>query len=142
MIRAVGTGGNIRTYAGGGTGCPAQTSPLGDGCSAAQATLSIPTYVATDSNYMDILDSGDNVVRKVQYGGGIITTVAGAAGASCTTFTEGSLATATPLCTPKTIAVDAAGDIYIGGGNRVQMVDAGTGQIWTVAGGDISGVQR
>lgn len=131
-IREV-SGGNITTIA--GTGAPGYS---GDGAAATAATLDSPAALAVDSSgNLFIADSNNECIRKIS--GGIITTVAG-------NGVEGfggdsGPATSAMLDTPAGIAVDAAGDLYIGDTNnqRVRMVAAGTGIITTIAGTGTAG---
>ncbi len=86
--------GVITTVSGGGVG----------------AQLSNPTGVAVDtSGNLYIADSGNNVVRKVS--GGVTVTVAGTgtAGASG----DGGPATSAQLNSPRDVAVDTLGNLYI-----------------------------
>jgi hypothetical protein len=134
--RVIATSGNVLTYAGGASQvCNAATSPLGDGCPATSATLLSPTFITLDSTgALYIIDSGNQVIRKIDPIAGTISTVAGVAGVSCVSSPEGGLATSTPLCNPTALAVDAAGDLYISSSNRIQRVEIGTGAIWPLAG--------
>jgi hypothetical protein len=90
--------------------------------------------VVRSTGSLYIIDSGNQVIRKVDSTTGAMATVAGVAGVSCVTSPEGGLATGTPLCNPTALAVDAAGNLYISSGNRIQRVEIGTGQMWTLAG--------
>jgi sugar lactone lactonase YvrE len=81
-----------------------------------------------------VADSGDNVVRMVAAGTGIITTIAGT-GVAGHTGDNGPAASA-ELWAPSALAVDAAGDLFIGetGDNVVRRINATTGTITTFAG--------
>jgi DNA-binding beta-propeller fold protein YncE len=79
--------------------------------------------------------------RRVDAATGIITTVAGSgvippSNATGVEGGDGQLATAATLWKPHSVAVDAAGNIYIAekNGNGVRRVDAATGIISTVVG--------
>ena len=120
-VRQVSPGGTITTVAGVGQArCSTQSNclPLGDGGPASKAALSYPTGVAVDAaGNLFIADSVDVRVRKVSPDG-TITTVAGngntpvwPGGAG-----DGGLAINTPVV-PYSVAVDRAGDLFIGEGN-------------------------
>ena len=97
--------GGISTYA--GTGAAAYT---GDGGAATSATLSGPAGVAVASNGdVFVADVANNVIRKVAFATGIISTVAGngAAGFSG----DGGLATSAGIKTPQDIFVAPNGEI-------------------------------
>ncbi len=127
-IRKVTPGGIISTVAGNGT-----AGYGGDGGPATSAELNNPTSVAMDgAGSLYIADTGNNRIRSVSPGG-TITTVAGngTAGSSG----DGGPATKAEFYYPAGVAVDGAGNLYIGdtGNNRVRMVAPG-GVITTVAG--------
>jgi sugar lactone lactonase YvrE len=120
--------GTISTVAGSGVG-----GYSGDGGPATKAELYSPWGVAVDSaGDLYISDSGNYVVRRVDATSGTISTVAGT-GTSGTSG-DGGPATQALLSYPAGIALDAAGNLYIGDQARVRMVNAGTGVIKTVAG--------
>jgi trimeric autotransporter adhesin len=122
--------------------------PAGDGGLATLASLNTPTDVAMDGQgNVLIADRKNHRIRKVSAATGIITTVAGTGLATGSVDGEGTaeprdnlgdgeLATAASLKSPYGVAIDSAGNIYIGdtGNNRVRRVDAATGIITTVAG--------
>ena len=134
-VRKVNTAGIISTVAGNNT-----TGYSGDGGSATSAQLSIPVPhggLATDSKgNLYIADAGNSRVRKVDTNG-IITTVAGNGQLAIpgTPLGNGKQATSVPLCTPSSVAVDAADNLYIGSSICfvVRKVDT-SGIITTVAG--------
>ena len=120
--------GNLSTFAGAG---PAYT---GDGAPAASARLVYPQALAFDSaGNLFITDVEQFRVRRVDAGTGVIATIAGngVAGSSG----DGGPATAASIV-PRSIAVDAAGNVYIGDASAhvVRKVAAGTGVITTIAG--------
>ena len=107
----------------------------GDGSLATVASLNFLLGVVVDgTGNIYIADSGNNVVRKVAAGTGIITTVAGTGTAGYSG--DNGPATKAQLWEPFGLAVDAAGDLYISdyANNVVRKVAAGTGTITTYAG--------
>ena len=122
----------ITTVAGNGN-----TGFSGDGGPAVQAHLKSPQSVALDNaGNIYIADGGDHRIRKIDAATGIITTAAGAGiGPDDVPATEARLAT------PRDIAVDGAGNIYIvdSSNARIRKVDAATGIITTAAGNEIHG---
>lgn len=112
----------------------------GDGGPAADAELNEPIYIIFDSaGNLYISDSGNNVVRKVAAGTGIITTIAGngAGGFSG----DGGPAISAELSSPGGLVLDAAGNLYIAdeGNQRIRKVAISTGIITTVAGNGTRG---
>jgi sugar lactone lactonase YvrE len=135
VVRKLTRGGTYSIVAGTGS-----AGYQGDKAAATAALLSGPAGIFVDAaGNVFVADTGNNVVRKVAAGTGIITTVAGTgtAGASG----DGGLATAATLTAPSQVVVDAAGDLYIAsvGSNKVRMVMASTGFISTVAGTGVAG---
>jgi uncharacterized protein (TIGR03437 family) len=137
VIRKV-SNGVITTVAGGGTGCTQQTDSWGDGCPATSAPLIQPAGMAVDTaGGVYIADASNRVVRKVS--GGIIGTVAGVTGnVVCEIVTDlankGCPATLAELYGPQSVALDAAGNLYIADGSSIRAVSAATGVITTAAG--------
>jgi uncharacterized protein (TIGR03437 family) len=132
-VRRVSASGIISTVAGNGT-----TGFSGDGGPATSASLFAPRSVATDTaGNLYIAEAGNNRIRKVSTDG-IITTVAGNGVTGSTG--DGGPATSASLFGPWSVAVDGAGDIYIGGqDNRVRKVST-AGIITTVAGNGTYGI--
>ena len=129
-IRKVSTGGIISTVAGGGS------LALGDGGSAATATLNSPYGVATDSaGNIYIADKSNHRVRRVS-SNGAITTVAGNGGC-CSSGGDGGSATNAEVL-PNSIAFDTGGNLYIGDIASVRKVTP-AGIITTVAGTGVAG---
>ena len=107
----------------------------GDGGAAASAALAYPHAVAVDGpGNLYIADFGNSRIRKVTAGTGVITTVAGAGRWGFSG--DGGPATRGSLASPRGVAVDRAGNLYIAdtANSRIRKVAAGTGVITTVAG--------
>lgn len=132
-IRKVSGNGIIRTIAGNGT-----SRYSGDGGSATNAQISQPQGVAVDSvGTLYIADPDNHCVRKVD-ADGIITTFAGN---GIPGFKgDGGPATEAQLSTPRNVAVDSEGNVYIAefGNHRIRKV-ATNGIITTVAGSGVPG---
>jgi len=126
-VHKLSTEGALTIVAGGG-------GPLGDGGPATSASLSYVTGIALDrAGDLYIADSVNHRVRKVT-GDGLITTIAGNGLAG--SDGDGGPATSARV-QPKSVAIDAAGNIYIGEPNRVRKVTAGI--INSVAGTGVDG---
>jgi sugar lactone lactonase YvrE len=124
--------GIISIYAGNGT-----FGYSGDKGPATSAQLNFPCGIAFDaSDNLYIADRGSFVIRKVSASTGIITTIAGTPGVSELSG-DGGLATLATFDLPQSVAVDAAGDVYVGDDSdgHVRKISASTGIITTVAGG-------
>jgi sugar lactone lactonase YvrE len=131
-IRKISTSGIITTVAGNG-----YQSYDGDGSAATAAELNQPSGVAIDAaGNMYIVDKGNDVVRKVNTSG-IISTVAGHSGVYFS-LGDGGLATAATFTSVNCVAVDPAGNLYIGDQATVREIN-GAGVINTVAGGGSGG---
>src|SRR5207247_2221142 len=104
----------------------------GDNGLAMQARLNQPRQLATDTSGNILLaDSANHRIRKISTGGTITTVVGnGILGFSG----DGGAATLAQVANPEGLALDAAGNIYIGTDKRIRKVDAVTGIITTVAG--------
>ena len=128
-IRKVDAAGVISTVAGDGT-----QGFGGDGGPATAAQLSFPIDVALDgADNLYIVDGSNQRIRKVD-AAGVISTVAGDGTQGF--GGDGGPATAAQLDTPRGVAPDGAGNLYIadGGNRRIRKVDS-AGAISTVAGG-------
>ena len=129
-IRMVNTSGVITTVAGNGSG-----GFSGDGGPATSASLNNPFGVAVDSTgNVFIAEKGNHRIRKVNTSG-VISTVAGSG--SPRYWGDGGPATLAWLGNndddPAGIALDSAGNLFIGSENRVRRMTTG-GEITTVAG--------
>ena len=107
--------GVISTLAGKGWGTSYNGENLGDGGPAAEATFRVPIGVAVDApGNLYVADSGNNRVRKINVSTGNIETILVARDIS-------------------SVAADDSGNVYIGAGNQIRMMDA-NGDIWVIAG--------
>jgi len=121
-----------------GTGAPGF---LGDGGPATSAVVHAPTHIAVDAaGNVYFADSLNNRIRRISASTGIITTVAGsgATGGAGGFSGDGGPATSSELNNPHGIDVDSAGNIFIAdtGNKRIRKVNARTGVIATIAGGE------
>jgi uncharacterized protein (TIGR03437 family) len=125
-IRELLPDGTIITVAGNGS-----QGVAGDGGAATSAQLSLPAGVTLDAaGNMYIADQGNNRVRLVSTNG----TISTFAGAATFALGDGGPATGAQLSAPESVALDAAGNVYIAdsGHNRIRVVSGGT--INTLAG--------
>ena len=111
----------------------------GDGGPATQAKFNQPYGVALDqAGNLFIADSGNSRIRRVDARTGIITTVAGSGKKEGVTG-DGGTALEAGLEWPMSVAVDHAGNLYIGQNTndpamtRIRKVDSRTGVISTYA---------
>jgi uncharacterized protein (TIGR03437 family) len=129
--------GNITTVAGSGPTCGTPCNfggAGGDGAAATSATMSFPSDVKVDAaGNLYIADSSNSRIRKVDSTGNI-NTVAGS-GPPGGSGGDGGPAHAAKLNTPYSVAVDAAGDLFISDSvnQSIRFVDA-FGNISTIAG--------
>ena len=132
-VRKVTASGVVTTVAGTGT-----AGFSGDGGPAAAAQLSLPYGLAADlAGNVYIADLGNSRVRRIAPDG-TISTVAGNGQAG--SAGDGGPAIAASLMSPRNLAVDALGNLYISEftGHRVRRVTP-AGNISTVAGTGIAG---
>jgi uncharacterized repeat protein (TIGR01451 family) len=122
--------GVITTVAGNG-----KAGYSGDGGPATSGELHLPYGVAVDgSGNLYIADIDNERIREVSATTGVITTVAGDGTKGYSG--DGGPATSAELSSPKGVAVDASGNLYIADtvNERIREVSATTGVISTVAG--------
>ena len=127
--------GDIITVAGDGT-----AGYSGDNGPATAALLNGPAGLAFDSaGDLFIADRNNNVLREVVKSTGDIITVAGDGTAGYSG--DNGPATAAELYDPTSVAVDAAGDLFVSveGNNTIREVVKSTGDIITVTGDGIAG---
>lgn len=127
------SGGVITTIAGTGV-----AGFGGDGDSALNAKLNLPYGLALDSaGNVYVADFGNQRVRRISPEG-IITTVAGTGRKASSP--DGDLPTETSLLSPRNVAVDAAGNLYIAEfeGHRVRKLTP-DGKIAIIAGTGVAG---
>ena len=123
------TTGNISTVAGMGS-----LGFSGDGGAATSATLNLPQGVALDgSGNLYIADSWNHRIRRVDATTGNISTVAGTG--TLGHNGDGGAATSARLNSPRGVALDGSGNLYIATASGIRKVDATTGNISTVAPG-------
>lgn len=135
VVRQVASSGNISTITGSNSNGPGFS---GDGAKASAAQVSQPLGLAVDkNNNLYIVDSGNNRIRKIGSDGNI-STVAGTG--SFGSAGDGGPAVNASLKSPRGIAVDSAGNLYIAdtGSHRIRKIST-DGTITTVAGTGTSG---
>ncbi len=128
-IREVLANGNIATL--GGNGYPGYS---GDGGYVGGAQFNYPKGLAIDAaGNVYIVDFGNSVIRKIAANSDVVTTVAGAGAAGF--LGDSGPAVNAELDYPESVAVDAAGNLYIADtlNQRIREITAG-GNIQTIAG--------
>jgi sugar lactone lactonase YvrE len=152
------TTGATTVFAGGAsTVCGGATDSFGDGCAATLATLNGPRAITIDTaGSVYIADTGNNLIRKVVPGTGLITRFAGGgsastAGGTCSGLSasigspvatafdalgDGCPATLAVFSKPSGLAADNLGSIYVAdtGDNTVRVI-ASNGYVSNLAGG-------
>ncbi len=131
VIRRIGPDGVISTVA----GTPGKKGYAGDGGPALGALLNEPYEIRFDrAGDMVFVEMRNNVVRRVDAKTGVISTIAGNGKPGFAG--DGGPATSAQLQQPHSIALDAAGDLFICdiANHRIRRVDARTGVISTFAG--------
>lgn len=133
-IREVSPTGMITTIAGNG-----DEGETGDNGPALEAELSSPQFLAADaSGNVYITDTYDCKIRKISTSG-IISTVAGN-GVCGYAGDGGGAATSAEINSPRGIAVDGSGNLYIADGNNYVVREVyAAGTIATIAGNGIAG---
>jgi hypothetical protein len=135
-VRKISPAGLVTTYAGQGN-----VGFGGDGGPAANALFNFVRGLAIDSGgNLYLAEAGGSRVRKVT-AAGIMSTIAGRGGANIGDFTgDGGLATQADLNNPTSVAVDAAGRVYLADSNnhRIRRI-ALDGTITTFAGSGPAG---
>jgi hypothetical protein len=119
VVRKISAAGIITTFAGTGT-----SGYTGDGGLATAARLNAPEAVhlaPTGDAY--VADTGNHVIRKVQAGSQVITTIAGTGVSGF--GGDGGAATSALLDTPRGIAVASTGVFYIGDKNNQRVRKVG-----------------
>src|SRR6185437_6616920 len=117
VVRKVDAHGIITTFA--GNGSPGFS---GDGGPATAAQLSLPYGLAADlAGYVYVADLGNNRVRRIGPDGNIVTVAGTGVKGS---IGDGGQAANAQLMTPRNLAVDAAGTLYISEfeGHRIRRV--------------------
>jgi sugar lactone lactonase YvrE len=117
--------GYISTIAGTGI-----AGSAGDGGPATSATVgAVSGIVADPAGNVFFTDTGNSRVRRIDSTTGIVSTYAGNGLGS-----DGGPAVTAALSNPRALALDAAGNLFIGSPNTVRRVDAVSGIINTIAG--------
>ena len=133
-VRMVDPYGVITTVVGNGT-----SGYSGDGGPATAAALTYPAALALDAaGNLYISDYGNAHIRKVNTSG-IISNFAGSGGSGA--LGDGGPATAAVIVGPWGLAIDTAGNVYVGqyaGGNRIRKIST-SGIITTYAGTGVPG---
>ena len=107
-----------------------------------EACLFNPFAVAVNAQgNLFISDSGNYRIRKVDASTGLLSTIAGLPGVGNSSGDFGPAIYARLGSTPKGVATDAAGNLYLSGGfdHRIRRIDAVSGIITTIAGTGAAG---
>lgn len=129
VVRVDAATGSMTTIAGDGA-----QGFSGDGGPATRARLNNPgTLALGPDGDLFIADTLNRRVRKLSTDTGVLTTVAGNGRSEISG--DGGVATVAGIDIPRALALDAAGNLFVAGGNRIRKVTASTGTITTIAGG-------
>ncbi len=142
LVDLVDVSGVLASFAG---NAPVDTvpNPLGDGLSAASATLSAPSGLALNvAGELLIADTGNNRIRKIGPAPGlVVSTVAGGGAPVAPLIGDGGPALSASLNAPGGVAVDATRILIADTGNhRIRAVVLGTGTIETICGTGVAGL--
>ncbi|HYR43985.1 MAG TPA: hypothetical protein VER98_13230, partial [Terriglobia bacterium] len=123
--------GLITIFAGGGN----PPDGIGDGGPARESDIFPPSGLVFDRDgNLYVADTGHARIRKIEARTNLITTIAGTGVEGFSG--DGGAASAAMLNSPRTLAIDRSGNLYIAdeGNRRVRKIDKMTGTITTVAG--------
>ena len=112
------------------------------GALAIASNLTNPQGIAVDSNdNVYIADTGNSLVEKVNSSTGIITIIAGGGGVAISSANQGNIGTHYILSSPKGVAVDSSGNVYIADTTDqfIEKINASTGILTIIAGNGSSG---
>lgn len=105
--------------------------------SATDSPINGPTSLATDNHgHLFLIELNENKVRRVDLKEGKILTVAGNGKECC--YKDGAKATDVSLDFMYALAVDSAGNIFIGESGNIKRIDSHSGLISTIAGDGMS----
>ncbi len=110
----------------------------GEGAAATEADLSYPLDIAFDeSDNLYIVDSGNEIIRKVDAATGLITTIAGTVNTYGYTG-DGGQATVALLDSPLSVSISPDGNLFIADvyNEAIRKIDTTSGIITTFAGGN------
>ncbi|AWI10410.1 hypothetical protein CKA38_15130 [Ereboglobus luteus] len=114
----------------GASGTPGTANATG-----AAAGFDLPMGIAinADCSCLYVADTGNSMIRRIELSTGVVETVAGIAGSTGSANGSTSIAT---FNTPESLAVDAAGVIYVAdtGNNTIRVIDTVAGTVSTFAG--------
>ena len=126
-------------------GTPATRGYFGDDLAATAALLDGPTALTlAPSGDLFVADTGNQRVRRIAAGTGIITTVLGDGVAASSG--EGAPATAFPVNAPRGLTTDARGNLYVTSSTALRLLpadgdDAVDGGEWVIELGDVDAAE-